>query len=140
MVGITVSRAMRMVAVNRLITLLMVGMFIGFAASRYFLIPLLASLIIAVFLRSMLRCPNCGRNVYLKRMKASGTMPERDYNSGSMVDERMASRAVPDCYRADRSHHREHVYRPAQRQASLDSCFSLWECTSYRPGEVMLAP
>lgn len=108
MVVITVSRAMRMVAVNRLITLLMVGMFIAFAANRYFLIPLLASLIIAVFLRSMLRCPNCGRNVYLKRMKASGTMPERDYNSGSMVDERMASRAVPDCYRADRSHHCEH--------------------------------
>ena len=77
---------MRMVAVNRLITLLMVGMFIAFAANRYFLIPLLASLIIAVFLRSMLRCPNCGRNVYLKRMKASGTTPERDYNSGSMVD------------------------------------------------------
>lgn len=77
---------MRIVNVNRLITLLMVGMFIALAVNRYFLIPLLATLVIAVFLRIRLRCSNCGRNVYLKRMKASGTTPERDYDSGSMVD------------------------------------------------------
>lgn len=77
---------MRMVAANRLITLLMVGMFIVFTFNRYFLIPLLATLIIAVFVRSRLRCPNCGRNVYLKRMKVLGTTHERDYDAGPMVD------------------------------------------------------
>ncbi len=79
---------MKMMTVSRLIKLLVLGGFIAFAVNRNFLIPLLVILVIAVLVSIRLRCPNCGRNVYLKRMKASTTMrlPERDYDSGSMVD------------------------------------------------------
>ena len=48
--------------------------------------PFLLTLVIAVFVSSKLRCPNCGRNVYSKRVKVWGTTQERNYDSGPMVD------------------------------------------------------
>jgi hypothetical protein len=76
---------MRMLTVTRLIKFLVLGAFIAFAVNQYFLIPFLVVLCAAVLVSTRLRCPKCGRNVYLKRRK--GAAPSNLYESGSMVQE-----------------------------------------------------
>jgi hypothetical protein len=77
-----------MATVSRLTKLLALGGFIAFAVNQHLLIPFLAIVIGAFFVSSRLRCPKCGRNVYLKQRKVSAqsSRPNGDYQSGSMVD------------------------------------------------------
>lgn len=80
---------MRMVTVSRLNKLLLLGAFIAFAFNRNFLIPFLMMLLIAVFVGIRLRCPKCGRNVYLKRINQSAISDrsDSDYESDSMAEQ-----------------------------------------------------